>query len=149
MSNCIGGNCAPAPGWRAAEMGRGRGHVAEVRSAEPRVRGQAVAREAMGLTVKTAEGDTVEISFASMSRARTNGVVSQSKAAYSVSVSVEGSLSDEETAQIGALMEKLVAGARAGEAALPEDSEWSSIQSYGFAYQSSERMRGTAFSAVY
>jgi hypothetical protein len=130
-------------------MGRGRGHAADVRSAEPRVRGQAVARESMGFTVKTAEGDTVEISFASMSRARTNGVVSQSQAAYSVSVSVEGSLSDEETAQIGALMEKLVAGARSGQAVTPEDSEWSSIQSYGFAYRSSERMRATAFSALY
>lgn len=82
--------------------------------------------ESAALEVKTADGDTVKISFAAVAQAKAGAYSASASAdgsnasaqtfsggtAYSVKVSVDGSLDDKETAQIGDLLQKLVTASR-------------------------------------
>lgn len=106
-------------------------------------------REEAVLEVRTADGDTVRISLraalqaqATVGSAQVDGASAGAQSltgtsSYQVRVDVKGTLSDEETTQIGDLLERLVTAARSGAATAspPAATAPSRLDGYQFAYR--------------
>jgi hypothetical protein len=101
--------------------------------------------------VKTDDGDTVSISFealnqirAGMYSARADGdeASAQSVSAQSslnVQIKVQGTLDDDETSQIGELLNRLVTTARSGEPKGIQTEGLQSLDNFQFAYDAYQR----------
>lgn len=119
---------------------------------------QARARQstAANLTLTTAEGDQVTLSFRQDSRARLSPGRASAAQQTEVAVKVEGNLSDEEVQDIQELLGKLSEGVKSlnqGDPAaalqkLDAIDDLGSIQSFDFAYRrrTDVAFRGTQFS---
>ncbi len=141
------------------QRGCGRGH-----SCQPGQAGQArgaaatiESRESAALQVRTADGDTISISFDALTRdslgvyqatagaGRASASSATSESRVGVAVSVEGTLDADEVAEIGTLLQGLVQSARGGEAAPPSLSTgFDSLDGFHFAYESQRRFAGAA-----
>lgn len=137
----------------------GRGHSCQPGQAG-QARGAAVSfesRESAALQVRTADGDTISISFDALTRAsrgvyqassgggRASASMASSESRVGVAVSVEGTLDADEVAEIGTLLQGLVQSARGGEAAAPSLSTgFESLDGFHFAYESQRRFAGAA-----
>lgn len=164
MSNSIGSSYSTRP-----EFGRqiqGRREAPPVARAS-RFQGAQVAaqsEESASLEVKTADGDTVSISLASLSRLQAgvyeaqSGKASTSAASYSVesgvavSVEVNGSLDKKEVAEISDLLRRLVGAARRGDASPPASTDLKAgatktLDSYHFVYAAYQRTSAAVLDA--
>lgn len=101
-------------------------------------------RESAVLEVTTADGDRVRLSFTALRQAR--AAANESSQSFSgrsrvdVRVSVDGSLDDEETSQIGDLLEKLVVAAQAGDTAKVDTGSYGSLDRYAFGYKAYQQV---------
>lgn len=103
------------------------------------------------MEVKTDDGDTVSISFAALNRLRAGAYTAQAdggsaslqsvsaESAFSVQVSVKGSLDDKETSQISELLQRLVSTARSGQSQSIQTNGLESLDSFQFAYNAYQR----------
>ena len=144
---------------RDSARGCGRGHSCQPSEAR-QARGAAVSfesRESASLEVRTADGDTISISFDALSRASravfqvaagggsASAALASSESRVGVAVSVEGTLDADEVAEIGDLLQGLVQSARGGEAAIPSLSTgFESLDAFHFSYESQRRLAGAA-----
>jgi hypothetical protein len=174
MSNRIGNSCHCAEAYSPNQSQAGATADARAaRRAERQAARQATSptssfsgaqagyqsQESAALEVKTADGDTVRISFAALTKAQA-GVYSakagnaqagaqsfSGESSFAVQVDVQGSLDDNEVNQISDLLQKLVGASRSqGGAAAPAAgatpappatgaSDYSSLSSFRYAYQ--------------
>lgn len=135
MSNCIGTSCGDRPLVRPDSIGGFRG----------RVRGAFQAREAAALQLKTADGDTVSISFEAVRRTQLGAGSVSAKSSIDVAVAVNGPLDDNEVAQISELLAGLVTAGRGGKPELPAAGEFSQIAAYRFDYDAQESRSGLLY----
>lgn len=102
--------------------------------------------EAAALEVTTSEGDTVSVSYQAFSRVRTFSESGQANGAsgrhgesfrtsVNISVSVDGSLSQDESQKIGDLLDRLVSSARSETPAQGTATGLSGIASIQFGYR--------------
>jgi hypothetical protein len=101
--------------------------------------------ESAALEVRTADGDTVRISLEARSRVRAGDSGASAESAWAVRVEVNGSLDDQETSQIGDLLQSLVAASRSApgtdvSAAVP-DTDLGTLLGFRYVYQAYERVR--------
>lgn len=155
MSNSISSNISTRPEYGRQIQGRRPPPPAPASRFQGAQVG-AESGESASLQVKTADGDTVSISLASLSRLQAgvysaqSGKEGVSAAAYSsesgvaVSVEVNGTLDDKEVAEISGLLRKLVGAARRGAQSPPASTDLKTgalktLDSYQFAYQAYQR----------
>lgn len=163
MSNSIRSSCSTRPEYGRQIQGRREAPAA----AQSRFRGAQVSaqsEESASLEVKTADGDTVSISLASLSRQQAGvysaqsgnagvGVASYStESGVAVSVEVSGSLDKKEVAEISDLLRRLVGAARRGASSPPASTDLKSgamktLDSYHFVYEAYQRTSAAALDA--
>ena len=151
IQSIASGNSPVSPSYhdRPAHRSSGRGHRAEASASHL----EATTQRSGSLEVTTAEGDRVSISFSAAQQLQASQVevrgrhgqkagaenVAQSSS-VEVEVSVEGSLSDQEVADIAKLLESLSAAARGQGTPKPVPSPaasggYQTINSFQFQYQ--------------
>jgi len=117
-------------------------------------------REQAALEVKTQDGDTVSISFETLSRIRAGAYTAQADGAEAsariyraessvdVSVKVDGTLDEKELKEIGELLDTLVTNARSDSPGQPANtSEFEEVARISFAYKAYERIQVSGLEA--